>query len=440
MSARPTRYSAIAIALHWAIALCIIAMIPMGIWMTGAISEPGAQALAYRVFQFHKSVGFLILGLTALRIVWRLAHPVPPLPGGMKRWEAFAARATHAAFYGLMLALPLTGWLYVSTGWAVSADRALAVPTSWFGLFSIPHLPWIGEASASLRRTVAFQAMGAHSMLAWAAVALIALHVGAALKHQFIQRDGVLAHMVPGLPHGDAPTAPPPDAWERWLGRCAGLCLVLIIAQAAAIAVTPAPAPQLTTVAQTRPAPVAMQPAAPRQPATGNQAAAWSVDYGASRIAFTGTHSGDGFTGRFERWEGDIRFDPENLAGSRATVLVQVDSARTGDSTQENALEGEEWLDPKGHPVARFESGAFRGLGGGRYEATGTLTLKNASLPVVLPFTFSERDGVATVKGNLKLDRRALDLGMQSDSGGDWVSMDIGVAIEVTAKRMASRS
>lgn len=440
MPARPTRYSAIAIALHWAIALCIIAMIPMGFWMTSAIGEPGTQALAYRVFQFHKSTGFLILGLTMLRIVWRLAHPAPPLPGGMKPWEAFAARATHAAFYGLMLALPLTGWLYVSTGWAVSADRALAVPTSWFGLFSIPHLPWIGEASAALRRTVAFQAMGAHSMLAWAAVALIALHVGAALKHQFLDRDGVLAHMVPGLPHGDAPGAPTPDAREKWLGRCAGFGLVLIIAQAAAIAVTPAPAPQLTPPLPARPAQTATQTATPRQPASNNLAAAWAIDHGASRIGFTGAHSGDAFSGRFEQWEGDIRFDPANLAGSRATVLVQVGSARTGDSTQENALEGEEWLDPKGRPVARFQANAFRSLGDDRYEATGTLALKQTSLPVVLPFTFSERDGVATVKGSLKLDRRAFDIGMQSDGGGDWVSMEIGVVIDVTAKRAPSRS
>jgi len=440
MSARPTRYGAIAIALHWVIALCIIAMIPMGFWMTDAIREPGTQALAYRVFQFHKSVGFLILGLTVVRIVWRLAHPAPALPAAMKPWEAFAARVTHAAFYGLMLALPLTGWLYVSTGWAVSADRALAVPTSWFGLLSIPHLPWIGEASAALRRTVAFQAMGAHAMLAWTAVALIALHVGAALKHQFLERDGVLAHMVPGLPHGDAPAAPFPGAREKWLGRCAGFGLVLIIAQAAAIAVTPAPAPQLTAVATARPAPAATQTAPAPLPADSSQATAWAVDYGASRLGFSGTHSGDGFSGRFEKWEGDIRFDPANLPGSRATVLVQVGSARTGDATQEDALEGEEWLDFKGHPVARFEANAFKALGGDRYEAAGTLTLKNASVPVVLPFTFAERDGVATVKGSLKLDRRALDLGMQSDSGGDWVSMDIGVLVDLKAKRAATRS
>ena len=172
---RPSRYSAVAITLHWLIAIAILSMIPMGWWMSDAIVEPDSQALAYRVFQIHKSIGFLILALTALRIVWRLTHPVPALPGAMKGWEQFAARATHAAFYALMLGLPLTGWAYVSTGWAVVTDTPLAVATSWFGLFTIPHLPFIEHASEAARRTTAWMAMGAHSKLAWGAIILVAL-------------------------------------------------------------------------------------------------------------------------------------------------------------------------------------------------------------------------------------------------------------------------
>ncbi len=83
MSQARTRYSSVAIALHWAIALLILSMIPMGLWMTSAIESPDSQALAYRVFQIHKSIGFLILALTAVRIVWRLTHRPPALPGTM---------------------------------------------------------------------------------------------------------------------------------------------------------------------------------------------------------------------------------------------------------------------------------------------------------------------------------------------------------------------
>lgn len=466
MSTPANRYSPVAIALHWIIAICIVSMVPMGLWMTSAIQHPDTQATAYRVFQIHKSVGFLILALTVLRIFWRLTHPAPALPAGMKPWEAFAARATHATLYGLMLALPLTGWLYVSTGWAAGPDRALAVPTSWFGLFTIPALPWIGEAAAAVRRAVAFQALGAHSMLAWTATGLVALHVGAALKHHFYDRDGVLAQMAPVFDRGGAGAATQVVVGNRWPERCAGFGLVLIVAGAAAIAATPSPrlaptlgppaitqtaarspaynAPASTSSASTtatgRAAPTAANSPAPTgasleavQRATG-----WTIDPAASHIAFAGTHSGDAFRGRFEKWEGQIWFDPQNLAGSKAAILISTASAKTGDATQEGALEGEEWLDPAAWPLARFEASEFRALGGDRFEASGFLTIRTVRLPIVLPFTFEDRDGVATVRGKVVLDRNAFGLGMQSDASNDWVSRSIDVTIEVIAHRDAT--
>lgn len=466
MRARPSRYTHVAIALHWVIAVCIMSMIPMGLWMRDAISHPDTQALAYRVFQFHKSIGFLILALTLFRIVWRLLHPVPPLPAGMKSWEGFAARATHAAFYGLMLALPLSGWLYVSSGWTAGSDRALMVPTSWFGLFGVPHLPWIGEASAALRRSVAFQSMGAHAMLAWTAVVLIALHIGAALKHQFIARDGVLSHMIPVLDHGNADVAAPTTMRQRCLDWCAGFGLVIVIAVAAAIAATPLPLQPRNQVAVNAPAdgsasvkrgadqtlatngavqvdpatrgatgaPVAAEAAGGPAP-NANLAQAWTIDLPASSVGFTGSSSGNPFTGQFKKWRGEVWFDVANLAGSRASIRIDTTSATTGDATQEGAMEGEEWLDFKGFPEARFEAVNFRSLGGDRFEATGDLTIKNVTLPVALPFTFVERDGVAKVTGRARIDRGAFNIGMQSDADGAWVSPAIEVVIDLTARR-----
>mgnify|MGYP000927230101 CR=1 FL=1 len=274
MTRRPSRYSAVAIALHWLIAVAILSMIPMGWWMSDAIVEPDSQALAYRVFQIHKSIGFLILALTLLRLVWRLTHRTPGMPAEMKTWETFAARATHAAFYGLMLALPLTGWLYVSAGWAVATDTPLAVATSWFGLFTVPHLPFIGEAAAGLRRAVAWQAMGAHSLMAWGAVVLIALHVGAALKHQFINRDGVLAHMIPALKHGEGRTAPEPKPLLRRTERLVGLGFIAALAVAGGIAAKPAPLAE-GAGSEAHAAAASTQAEAPVTPGT---ATAWTID------------------------------------------------------------------------------------------------------------------------------------------------------------------
>jgi len=436
MTAPASRYTPVAIALHWAIAVAIFAMIPMGWWMSEAINEPGSQALAYRVFQIHKSVGFLILALTALRLVWRLTHRTPGMPAEMKTWETFAARATHAAFYGLMLALPLTGWLYVSTGWAVATDQPLAVATSWFGLFTVPHLPFIGEAAAGIRRAVAYQAMGAHGLMAWGAVVLIALHVGAALKHQFINRDGVLAHMIPVLKHGDGRIAPEPKPLLRRTEPLAGLGFIAVLAVAGGIAAKPAPLPQgMGAEGAGAEVHAAAAPAQVEAAVTPGTATVWTIDKAASAIAFTGTHAGKAFKGRFEQWEGQVWFDPADLTGSKAVVLVKTGTARTGDATQEGSLTGAEWLDPTAYPTARFETTGFKALGGDRFEATGTLRIKTTTVPVVLPFTFDEADGVATVAGRLELDRTALDLGMMSDASGDWVSKAIGVEIRVKARR-----
>jgi cytochrome b561/polyisoprenoid-binding protein YceI len=453
------RYTTVAIALHWLTALAILAMIPMGWWMSEAIAHPDSQATAYRVFQLHKSIGFTILALTLVRIVWRLTHRTPPLPEGMKGWEAFLARSTQFAFYGLLLALPLTGWLYVSTGWAVGLDRALNVATSWFGLLPVAHLPGVEALAEGARRTLAFQAMGAHSLMAWGAVVLVALHAGAALKHHFVDRDHVLRDMLPRWRDRAARTEPvepdeaaipvEPDAAENPLVEEApapvtppkrrggvGAPMIAGLALAAAIGVvgwtSARPAPMTATApAET----AAARAAAPDAAIIPGTAQTWTLDRADSSIRFGGTHAGAAFNGRFEDWEGRIWFDPADLAGSRAVVTVRTGSARTGDATQEGSLQDAEWFDPAGFPTARFEATVFRALGGDRYEAQGTLRIKDRAVPTILPFTFRETAGRAVVEGTLTLDRTAFDLGLASDAAGDWVSKAITVTVSVHARR-----
>lgn len=456
------RYTTVAIALHWLTALAILAMIPMGWWMSEAIRDPDSQATAYRVFQLHKSIGLTILGLTALRIGWRLTHRAPALPEDMKGWEAFLARATQFAFYGLLLALPLTGWLYVSAGWAVGVDRALGVATSWFGLLPVPHLPGVPDLATDVRRALAFQAMGAHSLMAWGAVVLVGLHAGAALKHHFIDRDSVLRDMLPGRrthaqeaapveaveavpaepstaesvlaeaiaePEAAIPEVSPKRRGGAGAAMAAGLALTAAIGAVGWTTARPAPGeaagPAETTTAR----------AAPEAAIVPGTAQAWTIDRAASSIQFGGTHAGAAFKGRFEDWEGRIWFDPADLAGSRAVITVRIGSARTGDATQEGSLQEAEWLDPAGVPTARFEATGFRALGGDRYEAQGTLRLKDKVVPTTLAFTFQEAAGQAVVEGTTTLDRTAFDLGLASDAAGDWVSKAITVTVSVRAAR-----
>ena len=179
--------------LHWVMAALLVAMVGAGLLMTraaDAAAESGdfsARVLGLTIFdayQLHKSVGVVLFALVILRLGWRMSHPAPALPAHMPRVEKTAARAAHVVLYGLMFALPVTGWLLASAS-------PLGIPTLVFGLFPLPH-PLAGDA-------------GTEAVLAWvhflgamALMALAAAHVAAALKHHFIDRDDVLVAMLPG--------------------------------------------------------------------------------------------------------------------------------------------------------------------------------------------------------------------------------------------------
>lgn len=176
---RIDRYTRGAIWLHWTIALLVLVNLAIGL-LHDSLLEGVAGAIA-----LHKSIGLSVLLLTLCRIAWRLAHRPPPLPDGLARWERAGARATHAAFYALLLALPLSGWAMGSAG------REARWPTRWFGLFDVPHLPVsVGVAEAG---------DAAHLVLGYLMAALVVLHVAAALRHHLVLRDAVLARMLPGV-------------------------------------------------------------------------------------------------------------------------------------------------------------------------------------------------------------------------------------------------
>jgi cytochrome b561 len=184
-SARST-YSSVAIALHWLIALIIIANIIGGLTLDTFLDSPDAQmkATGFVIIGLHKAAGLAVIALTLLRIVWRLVNPPPPLPAHMTAFERILARVTVVGFYALMLLLPLSGW-------AMSSASPKRQPISFFGLFDVPYLPV--EVAREAARTYHER----HEQFAYVAIALIVVHVGAALKHHFMDRDDVLTRMMP---------------------------------------------------------------------------------------------------------------------------------------------------------------------------------------------------------------------------------------------------
>jgi cytochrome b561 len=168
-------FGLVAILLHWIMALILIGLVILGLYMT---SLPlSAQKL--KLYGWHKEFGMLVLFLVMFRIVWRLGNRLPSLHS-LNLFERFAARAVHWAFYLFMFALPITGWLITSSA---------GLPVSFFGWFVIPTLIAPNDNLRPLLETI-------HEWLAYGLIALFSLHLLAALKHHFINKDDILRRMI----------------------------------------------------------------------------------------------------------------------------------------------------------------------------------------------------------------------------------------------------
>ncbi len=174
---RPARYGAVAQLLHWVIAALIVVQFTLAYLADDLPLGVRKLALLAR----HKSFGMTVLMLALVRLLWRATHAAPELPARMNAAERLLARGTHLAFYVLLFAMPLTGWL-------MSSAKAYSV--SWFGLFTWPNLIAKNERAFELLRDV-------HDDLSVALLVIAVLHVLAALKHHFWDKDDVLARMLP---------------------------------------------------------------------------------------------------------------------------------------------------------------------------------------------------------------------------------------------------
>ncbi|NDY91158.1 cytochrome b [Ideonella livida] len=171
------RYTGTAIALHWVLALLIIGAFGMGLYMT----DLPMSLQRVKLYNWHKWAGVCILALSVLRLLWRLTHrPPADVPG--PRWQQWAAHAVHHGLYALFFAVPLAGWAYSS---------AAGFPIVLFGQIPLPDLVSPDKALAELIKPW-------HERLAWLMALLVLAHIGAALKHHFIDRDGLLHRMRPG--------------------------------------------------------------------------------------------------------------------------------------------------------------------------------------------------------------------------------------------------
>jgi cytochrome b561/polyisoprenoid-binding protein YceI len=409
-TAGQARYSAVAIGLHWLIAAALAFQIGLGFAMP-------KDASGFAAYQLHKSVGIVILALTAARLAWRLAkRPPQPVEEG---WTRVLAQAVHAAFYAVLILAPLSGWLLVSTA-------PVAVPTVLFGAVPLPHLPAPPEVY-SVSET-------AHELLSWVALALFGLHVAGALRHHFVLHHRLVQRMAP---RGSVPAA--------------GMLSVLVVAVGLlTFLALPVEAPTRTAVPSASPARVAVEEQTSAEPAPEatatedaleEQAAIaeqapplWAIQPG-GRLAFSVGNGGDTVRGTFSDWSGSIRFDPESPEDAEIAITVNLASASVGDATMDSALTGADFLAAAAHPRATWRASSVRRTGPGRYAAQGALTLRGVSRPQALTFALTGSGLRQSVEGSAQIDRNAFGVGQGPSAESVAGSVRLDFAFEAVGRR-----
>lgn len=177
-----SRYTALAMALHWLLGLSLLAMFVLGAYMSDLPFSP----LRLKLYNWHKWAGATFLALSLVRTLWRATHRPPSLPEAITRampsWQIHAYHATHTLLYVLFFAVPLLGWAYSS---------AAGFPIVVFGLLPLPDFMPVSKELAALLKPL-------HAFFAFTLVGLAGLHIAAALKHHWIDRDGLMLRMLPG--------------------------------------------------------------------------------------------------------------------------------------------------------------------------------------------------------------------------------------------------
>jgi polyisoprenoid-binding protein YceI len=281
-----------------------------------------------------------------LRIFWRLINPMPTAAKHTPLWQKSAAKIAHYALYVLMIIMPLSGWLMSS---------AAGFPVSVFGLFTLPDLIAPNNGVRMLMEQV-------HTLIAYAIIALVSIHILAALKHHFIDKDNTLRRILP----------------------------VLVLFSPALLH------------AETQPQ-------------------NWYIQPAESSITFTATQNNAPIKGRFANYGFSIYFSPENLENSSVNGEIDIGSLMMDYPDAVKTALSTAWLDAGQFKIAKFKTTSISHLAKNNYAAEGELTMLSKTIPIILHFTLEEyTPKLARVKGEASLSRSAFGIGK-----GEWAATDV---------------
>ncbi len=352
------KFGAVSQGFHWGVAAIVFTLLPLGWYMHDL--PRGIEK--YRLVELHKSLGLLVLGLMIGRSLWRAFNPPPPLPAGLPNWEHRAAQLSHWGIYAVIFAQVMIG---MSIVWAANS------PLTFFGWFALPSPVSPDKAMQEL-------AEEAHEILAYALCVLLAVHIGAALRHHFVLKNDILRRMLP---------------------------LALIV--------------------------FAVHISAPVKAAT------WNL-LPESKILFHFVQEGVNFTGNFKNFEARIEFDPDKPEDGRIKVTIDTASLDTQNGERDALLRSRDLFDVEKWPRAEFTAGHIRVLEPGRFEAAGALSIRDITRPASLPFTLKidklpDGDVKASASGELIISRKDYGVGQGEWAGTGIVPDEVKIEVKIEA-------
>ena len=366
------RYGDIAVIFHWLIAFFIIGLLVVGKFMTHYFDEN--DPIRFQLTQWHKSFGLTVLLLSVLRLIWRLMHRPPPEVASIPLWQQRIAGLVHLLLYGLMLALPITGWI-------MSSASPLNIDTVLFNLITVPHIPPFPDLPNKADIAASFHEY--HELAGNLLILLLLAHIGAALKHHLIDKDAVLVRMLPNW------------ASESFKNAVGGLTLAIMGAVLGVFLYK----------------------------STEQEAALLAA--GDSEVSFMADVTGDQTPGTFSDTTVTASIDTQSPANSTIIAVVNTASLSSNNSQVEGSLPDAEWFDVQGHPQARFESTDISENTDGSLQVSGNLTIKTTTASVSFPMNLTDEEGIQVARGEFSIDRRQYDIGLESQETDEYVGFEV---------------
>ena len=370
------RYSSLAIYLHWLSAIVIIVLLLSGWSLYFEVWQ--FKQLVFELYQWHKSIGVVVLIIVAIRICWRFKRPPPKLPHALDTHRK-KIHAGHAILYVLMIVMPLSGWVLVST-------NPQGIPTIVFGIFEWLHLP-LPEAVYKPATLLHFYA---------AIVLSIAIvgHILLSIKHQ-IGGVAIFARIFPQLK--------------------VSIAIVLTVSLFAYLSMF---------VFQTFDSNTS-------EAVQKNQLTTQDEQVFVSKsIAFHGEHAGNPFTGTFEQWQLDTDIDFANQTMTRFDLNVLIDSVKTGSSLNDKTLMERDWFHVEEFPSAIFRASSVEFLNNNQAMIIGQFTVKNIDKSLKFLLTLNKKN----ITTEFILKRSDFELGQEADPDAEWVSEEIKIEAQLVLK------